>query len=40
MSRRAELDFTDERFGPAVNPQIIYWMDAADWPAARSVALS
>jgi RimJ/RimL family protein N-acetyltransferase len=40
MSRRAELDFTDERFGPAVNPQIIYWMDAADWPAAHSVALS
>ena len=40
MRRRDELDFTDERFGPEVNPQIIYWMDAKDWPAARAAALS
>ena len=39
MTRREELDFTDERFGPEVNPQIVYWMDAADWPAARAAAL-
>jgi RimJ/RimL family protein N-acetyltransferase len=40
MRRREELDFTDERFGPEVNPQIIYWLDAKDWPAARAAALS
>ena len=40
MTRREQLDFTDERFGPEVNPQIIYWMDAGDWPAARAAALS
>lgn len=40
MTRRQDLDFTDERFGPDVNPQIIYWMDSADWPAARAAALS
>jgi RimJ/RimL family protein N-acetyltransferase len=39
MTRRSDLDFTDERFGPEVNPQIIYWMDAVDWPQARSAAL-
>ena len=40
MSRRAELDFIDERFGPEVNPQIVFWMEASDWPSARSAALS
>ena len=40
MVRREELDFTDERFGPEVNPQIVYSMDATDWPAARASALS
>jgi len=39
MTRREELDFVDERFGPEVNPQIIYWMDAERWPSARSAAL-
>jgi RimJ/RimL family protein N-acetyltransferase len=39
MSRRDELDFTDERFGPEMNPCIIYRMEAADWPAARVAAL-
>ena len=32
MARREDLDFTDERFGPEVNPQIVYRLDAADWP--------
>jgi RimJ/RimL family protein N-acetyltransferase len=40
MSRREDFDFTDERFGPEVNPQIVYWMNAADWPAARAAAAS
>ena len=39
MSRREELDFTDERFGPELNPAIIYSLDARDWPAARAAAL-
>jgi RimJ/RimL family protein N-acetyltransferase len=40
MRRREKLDFTDERFGPEVNPQIVYWLDASDWPAVRAAALS
>jgi RimJ/RimL family protein N-acetyltransferase len=38
MKRRADLDFTDERFGPEVNPQIVHELSAADWPAARAAA--
>ncbi len=40
MKRRSDLDFTDERIGPEINPQIVYWMDSADWSAARVEALS
>lgn len=40
MTRREDLDFTDKRFGPETNPQIVYWMEAADWPAARAAALT
>ncbi len=36
MVRRADLDFVDPRFGPELNPTIIYRIDAADWPAARA----
>jgi len=39
MRRREDLDFTDERFGREVNPQIVYELTAADWPAARERAL-
>jgi RimJ/RimL family protein N-acetyltransferase len=39
MARCAELDFTDERFGPEVNPQIVFALDAGRWPAARAAAL-
>jgi RimJ/RimL family protein N-acetyltransferase len=42
MERREDLDFVDERF-PAdseVNPQIVFVMKAADWPAARRAALA
>lgn len=40
MKRDERLDFDDERFGPELNPQIIHWLDATDWPAARAAALS
>lgn len=42
MVRREDLDFIDQRF-PAdseVNPQIVYRIDAAEWPAARAAALA
>ena len=39
MRRREDLDFADERFGPEVNPQIIYEITSAEWPAGRSRAL-
>lgn len=40
MVRRADLDFTDTRHGPELNPTIVYAIDASDWPAARAAALS
>ena len=40
MRRDPSRDFTDQRFGPEVNPQIVYAMAAADWPAARAAALA
>lgn len=40
MKRRADLDFNDPRFGPELNPTIVYFIEAADWPAARAAALS
>jgi RimJ/RimL family protein N-acetyltransferase len=42
MSRREDWDFVDQRF-PAdsdVNPQIVFAIEAADWPPARAAALS
>jgi hypothetical protein len=40
MTRREELDFIDDRFGPEMNPTIVYRIDAADWAKARRRALS
>jgi RimJ/RimL family protein N-acetyltransferase len=40
MTRRPDLDFIDTRFGPELNPSIVYRIDAADWPAARVAAIS
>ena len=40
MRHRADLDFEDARFGPELNPTIVYRIDAEEWPAARSRALS
>jgi RimJ/RimL family protein N-acetyltransferase len=35
MTRRSDLDFEDTRFGPELNPALIWRIDAADWPATR-----
>ena len=40
MTRREELDYVDTRFGPELNPSIVFTMERADWPAARSAALA
>ena len=40
MKRREELDYVDTRFGPELNPTIVFTMDRADWPEARTTALS
>jgi RimJ/RimL family protein N-acetyltransferase len=39
MTRREDLEYVDSRFGPDMNPTIVYRIDAADWPAARAAAL-
>ena len=39
LKRRADLDFTDPRFGPELNPSLIWRIDAADWRAAKVAAL-
>jgi RimJ/RimL family protein N-acetyltransferase len=42
MTRRPDLDFVDERFAPdsEVNPQIVFVIEAAEWPDARAAALA
>lgn len=40
MSRREDLDFNDPRYGPDLNPTIVYLIKATDWPAARAAALT
>ena len=40
MKRREDLDFWDTRFGPELNPAIVWSLDAASWPAARVAALA
>ena len=35
MGRRADLDFTDARYGPELNPTIVYSIDAETWAARR-----
>lgn len=39
MTRREDLDYIDTRFGPAMNPSIVYVIDRHEWPAAREAAL-
>jgi len=42
MTRRKDLDFVDQRFpvDSDVNPQVVFLIEAADWPQARLTALS
>ncbi len=40
MQRRPDLDFIDQRFGPELNPNWVWRIDAGDWPAARERALA
>jgi RimJ/RimL family protein N-acetyltransferase len=40
MARREDLDFVDSRFGPELNPTIVYRIEAGEWPAARAAALA
>ena len=40
MRRRSDLDFVDERFGPELNPSLIWRIEASDWPAARARAVA
>lgn len=41
MTHRPDLDYVDPRFADPgeMNPSIVYWIDAGDWPAARAAAL-
>ena len=40
MGRLSDLDFIDERFGPELNPSMVWRIDTGDWPAARERALT
>ncbi len=40
MTRRPDLDFEDNRFGPELNPTIVYRIGKEEWPAARAAALA
>ena len=40
MQRRSDFDFDDDRFGPEMNPTLVWRIEAAEWPAARAAALN
>ena len=42
MTRRTDLDFSDERFAAIseVNPQVVFVIESADWPTRREAALA
>lgn len=40
MTRCPDFDYVDERFGPDLNPTIVFIMTADDWPGARAAALA
>jgi len=40
MTRRSDLDYVDERFGPELNPSLVWRIDAGGWAAARGRALA
>ncbi|MXO86816.1 GNAT family N-acetyltransferase [Altererythrobacter aurantiacus] len=35
MKRRPDLDFVDQRYGPELNPHIVYAIERADWQEQR-----
>lgn len=39
MRRREDLDYFDPRFGPELNPSMIWRIEAGEWPDARAAAL-
>ena len=39
MRRCDDLDYADPRFGPELNPTIVFGVDAADWPRWRAAAI-
>jgi RimJ/RimL family protein N-acetyltransferase len=39
MTRRKDLDYIDTRFGPEMNPSIVYVIERDEWPDARAAAL-
>jgi len=36
MRRREDLDYVDSRFGPDLNPSIVYRISASEWPSRRA----
>ncbi len=40
MTRRRDMDFEDSRFGPELNPTIVYWIGSTQWPEARRSAIA
>jgi len=40
MTRREDLDFIDPRFGPDMNPTVVYRIDVAEWLTARAAAIA
>lgn len=40
MTRRDDLDYVDTRFGPDLNPTLVFCLTADEWPAARAAALA
>lgn len=40
MIRRPDLDYHDPKYGPELNPTIVYSIEAGDWSAARAAALA
>ena len=39
MTRRSDLDFWDKRFGPELNPSMVWRIESGEWPATRARAL-
>ncbi len=39
MRRREDLDFIDSRYGPELNPSIVWQITAEEWPAARAAVV-